>query len=346
MELGSAIPTIFHLTGGEWRITEPENNYRRLPLFVTAKYINHFCKGDVLYNIYQSNEKGISRQGSTFSERPVGLHTYRNAEGYSAVLISRDYVDDHFVMIDLPEDFSFHSEGKMHVISGIDYNTKNSVIDSVTVTVQDQMLVKVPKHSMVLLHFKADNIELNNLPLAHFPYPRIEKVDINEGNFQFSRPSETVKFTANFSPSDSWDKNLKWTLFNNSGYFTILPSNSYCFVVAGNRLENETDSLILRASSRDGMVYDEVVLTIPKTTVGIDDDLKQSNFKLYPNPAKDMITLEMNSDDTVRIYNINGAKVLEKNLNAGRHEIKINNLSQGIYTVQVAGKSERLIIKE
>ena len=346
MELGSAIPTIFHLTGGEWRITEPENNYRRLPLFITAKYINRFCKGDVLYNTYQSNEKGISQQGSTFGARPVGLHTYRNAEGYSVVMISRDYIDDHYVMIDFPDDFSFVPEGKMYVIGGIDYNTKNSVIDSVMVTVQDQMLVKVPKHSMVLLHFKAGNIELQNLPLAYYPYPGIEKVVINEGDYHFTKPSETVKFTANISPTDSWDKNIKWTLSNNSGYFTILPSNSYCFVVAGNRLENETDSLILRASSRDGKVYDEVVLTIPKTAVGIKDDLQQTGFKLYPNPAKDMITLEMNSDDTVSIYNINGAKVLERKLNAGRHEIKISNLSQGIYTVHVNGESERLIIKE
>jgi len=89
-----------------------------------------------------------------------------------------------------------------------------------------------------------------------------------------------------------------------------------------------------------------VVLNLPKTTVGIDDNEKQSDFNIYPNPAQDLITLEMNVDDTVRIFNINGAKVLEKKLNAGRHEIKINQLSQGIYTVQVKGESKRLVIKD
>jgi hypothetical protein len=117
-------------------------------------------------------------------------------------------------------------------------------------------------------------------------------------------------------------------------------------VVAGRSLENETDSLILRASSRDGKVYDEVVLNLPKSTVGINDDVKQTIFKLYPNPAHDIIILEMNVDDTVRIFNINGAKVLEKNLSSGRHEISINHFSPGIYAVQVNGKSESLVIKE
>ena len=345
MELGSAIPTIFHLTGGEWRITEPENNYRRLPLFITAKFVNHFCKGDVLYNTYHSNQKGISQQAAAFSERPVGLHTYRNSEGYSIVMISRDYVDDHYVMIDFPENFSHHDVGEMYLIGGSDYSTKNAVIDTVSIDIQDEMMVKVPKHSMVLIHFKADNLDLQNLPLAYFPYPHIENIEIQQGNYEFSKPGETVKFTVNISPADSWDKIVKWALINNSGNFKLFPSSTYCFVVAGSRLDNEADSLILRAYSRDEKVFDEVVLYLPKNTVGVENDVNQTDSNIFPNPAHDKITLKMNADDTVRIFNMNGSKVLEKNLTTGRHEIKISHLSQGIYTIQFNGKSEILLIE-
>lgn len=188
-------------------------------------------------------------------------------------------------------------------------------------------------------------MELQNLPLAYFPYPHIENIEIQQGNYEFSKPGETVKFTVNISPADSWDKMVKWTLINNSGNFKIVPSSTYCFVVAGSQLDNETDSLILRAYSRDEKVYDEVVLYLPKKTVGVEDNVNQPGFKIFPNPAHDMITLEMNADDTVRIFNMNGSKVLEKKLAAGRHEINVNHLSQGVYTVQVNGKSERLVIK-
>ncbi|HKJ78342.1 MAG TPA: hypothetical protein VKA10_02355, partial [Prolixibacteraceae bacterium] len=168
MELGSAIPTIFHLTGGQWRITEPENNYRRLPLFITAKYFNEYCKGDVLDNTYQSNQLGNSGTGATFSERPVGAHAYRNIDGYTLVFISRDYEEDHFVQLDLPEDITPVGTGKMVLISAGDFNTKNTVIDSFEVAVKDEMLITVPKHSMVLVHFTTENVEMENLPLAYF----------------------------------------------------------------------------------------------------------------------------------------------------------------------------------
>lgn len=346
MELGSVIPTIFHLTGGEWRITEPENNYRRLPQFLTAKFVNHFCKGDVLYNTYHSNQKGISTQGASFAERPVGLHSYRNEKGYSVILMSRDYEDDHYVMIDFPKDFSFLPDGEIYVISGENFSTKNAVIDTTAITMEDEMVVKVPKHAMVLLHFTANNVEMEKLPLAYFPYPKMKEIIIQEGNHLFSKPSETVKFNTSILPADSWDKTVNWTLLNNSGNFKLYPSATYCFVVAGNSLENETDSLILRASSRNGEVIAEVILYLPETAVGISDNRKESDFNIYPNPAQNLINLEINVDETVRIFNISGAKVLEKKLSAGRHEIHINQLSQGIYTVQVNGKSKRLIIKE
>lgn len=344
MELGSAIPTIFNLTGGQWRITEPENNYRRLPLFITAKYINRFCKGDVLYNTYYSNQEGKSYQGAKFSSRPVGVHTYRNDQGYSIVFISRDYVDDHYVQIDLPEGLSLDQSGKIYMISGNDFSAKNTVVDSLETTIGDGMLIKVPKYSMVLVHFTAADVEMRNLPLAYYPYPRIQEIEIPQGNKTFSKPSETIPFSARITPTDSWDRQVVWTLQNNSGNFSITESGTFCYVTA-NRLENEADSLILRASSRDGEVYDEVVLYLPNT-VDAATIQKRNELKIYPNPAQDLLTVEINADDTIRIFNVNGAKVFEKDVRAGRNEINLKKLKQGIYTIQVKGKAERLVIRK
>ena len=324
MELGSAIPTIFHLTGGEWRITEPENDYRRLPLFITAKYVNNLCKGDVLYNTYYSNQQGKSNQGAKFSARPVGIHTYRNEQGYSIVFISRDYEDDHYVQVDFPEEFSFNPDGKMVVISGEDFSTKNTVIDSSAVTIENGMVIKVPKYAMVVVHFDAEDIEMENLPLAHYPYPHIENIDIPQGNKTFSEPGETIPFSAKITPVDSWDRKVEWTLFNNSGNFSISQSGTFCYVTAGNRLDNETDSLILRSSSRDGKIYDEVVLYLPKS-VGTENIKKKNDLKIYPNPAKDMVTVEINAEDTLRIFNIQGIKVLEKDDTAGGMKSTLKN---------------------
>ena len=341
MELGSAIPTIFHLTGGQWRITEPENNYRRLPLFITAKYFNRFCKGDVLDNLYNSNIMGESAPGATFAERPVGAHAYRNEDGYSVVFISRNYEEDHYVELDLPDELIPSGMGKMYVISGEDFNTKNATIDSTEITVEDEMLVTVPKHAMVLIHFEAENIETENLPLAYFPYPRMEKIEITPTNFSFSEPGESQRFDIQISPADSWDQKVEWQLLNNSGNYGILDSDTYCFVYSSTSLDNAADSLILQATSRNGEVQSEVVIHLPGATGAV--DIENSGVKIYPNPARENIYVELTMTEMIRIYSVDGIKVLEKELTPGSNTVGIGNLSEGLYTVQIGGSTERLI---
>jgi len=345
MELGSAIPTIFHLTGGQWRITEPENNYRRLPLFLTAKYFNHFCKGDVLNNTYTSNQNKTSGTGARFSERPVGAHTYRNEKGYSMVFVSRDYVNDHYVQVELPEDFNYNPEGKLFQLTGEDFNTKNMVIDTLDITIEDGMIINVPKHAMVLVHFTADEIEMENLPLAYYPYPKIESIQIPQGNQTISKPLESKMFSAVISPSDSWDRMVKWTLLNNSGNFNINELGLYCTVSARSDLANDTDSLILRASSRIGDVYTDVVIYLPNS-LSAEKILDNEAMKIYPNPVKDKLMVEVRKNDKLEIYNAAGTKVMEKIMDAGWNEIPVHHLTNGVYTVKVGNNPGQLIIKE
>lgn len=345
MELGSAIPTLFHLTGGQWRITEPENNYRRLPLFVAAKYFNRFCKGDVLDNSYQSNQSGITGTGALFSERPVGAHAYRNENGYTIVFISRDYENDHYIQLDLPEDFAPVGNGKMYMLTGEDYNTKNTEIDSMEITVNDSMLVTVPKHSMVLVHFNADSVEMENLPLAYFPYPRIEKIEITPSTFSFTEPSESQLFNVQISPADSWDKKVTWSLLHNDGNYGILDSDTYCYVYSRRNLKNESDSLVLIASSRDGEVQGQAVIYVPEVT-GLEDLQINPGLKIYPNPANNIVTVETRFSGLLEIFSANGAKMLETQLNEGDNEIAVDSLPQGIYTLKIGENSERLIIQK
>lgn len=344
MERGSAIPTIFHLTGGQWRITEPENDYRRLPLFLTAKYVNHFCKGDVLYNTYQSNQKGTSEQGANFNQRPVGAHTYLNEQGYSIVLISRDYVNDYYVQVDIPDDLSFNQNGNMYSITGPDFSTKDAAVDTTKITVEDEMIVKVPKYGMVLIHFEINNQQMENLPLAYYPYPRIENIVIPEGNYSFTEQNENKRFNAEISPSGSWDKKVEWTLLHNSGNYGIIKHDTYCIVYSGSNLSNETDSMILRASSRAGDVIAEVVL-YPDNTVNTGEIQNRSNLKLYPNPANDVLNIELEEEATIRIINVNGSTVIKKQIERGHSEINIAHIPQGLYTIKVGDRTKRLVIR-
>ena len=344
MERGSAIPTIFHLTGGQWRITEPENKYRRLPLFLTARYFNQLCKGDVLSNTYDSNQGGSSGTGALFSERPVGAHAYRNDQGYSVVLISRDFEDDHYVEIDLPDTLAHHGTGRLFLITGADFSTKYAVEDTTEVDINDSMIVKVPKHGMAILHFQCDDIEMTNLPLASYPYPRIAGIEIPEGNYHFEEAGESKRFSAVYSPSNSWDKEVEWTLLQNSGNYSLLKYDTHCLVYVSNDLSNESDSMILRASSRDGGVSGEVILypTNPEPT---GNDIREGMLtSIYPNPASDSFIIESQEEALLRIYNENGIEIHQETIGAGRNFIHSGHLPQGIYAVQMGRNTRRLVI--
>lgn len=64
-----------------------------------------------------------------------------------------------------------------------------------------------------------------------------------------------------------------------------------------------------------------------------------SNIRVYPNPAKDHITIESNTEISAgiaTIYNLSGQRLLESQLNTTNTEINTSSLNEGVYIIQVA----------
>jgi Secretion system C-terminal sorting domain len=92
--------------------------------------------------------------------------------------------------------------------------------------------------------------------------------------------------------------------------------------------------------------------TLQVVVVGIDplninENNPDNNFKIYPNPASDYFTIEMENElKSVEIYSIHGQKVLTSNSKS----INVSDLSKGIYFVRIedqnsAVSTQKLIIK-
>jgi len=73
-------------------------------------------------------------------------------------------------------------------------------------------------------------------------------------------------------------------------------------------------------------------------TTSIFEDNILSEFKFFPNPTNDKINLIIPSDATVTIIHIGGAKVYNKQLQAGAHTINIENYPAGNYNLQLSIK--------
>ena len=96
------------------------------------------------------------------------------------------------------------------------------------------------------------------------------------------------------------------------------------------------DNLLIRASSSD-------------TLLGVNNNnLISSKFTLYPNPAKEFITISSPNVEikTIQINDINGRFVKDIDVNNSNEvEINISNLSQGIYFIKIISEKETVTKK-
>ncbi|MCC7026226.1 MAG: T9SS type A sorting domain-containing protein [Saprospiraceae bacterium] len=70
-----------------------------------------------------------------------------------------------------------------------------------------------------------------------------------------------------------------------------------------------------------------------------DAENETNHYKVYPNPAKDQVTIEIltniNMPSQIVFYNINGQEVLEQNINTQKNIINVKDLASGIYVYQI-----------
>lgn len=84
-------------------------------------------------------------------------------------------------------------------------------------------------------------------------------------------------------------------------------------------------------------------------TLGIEDE-SQNVFSMFPNPAKNTVFANVNTQNTqLSIYDITGKSVLNKSLNLGENSIDISHMPSGVYLVRFTAdgfnQTKKLIIQ-
>jgi len=112
---------------------------------------------------------------------------------------------------------------------------------------------------------------------------------------------------------------------------------------------NNTDFVQFVITSDLGTVYYDNVY-LHKNTVLATDKFELASFKLYPNPATNVLNVEAVSKiDNVSIYNVLGQEVLSKTPNSATVSLDVANLTTGIYVVKTTvggASSSSKFIKE
>jgi len=96
----------------------------------------------------------------------------------------------------------------------------------------------------------------------------------------------------------------------------------------------------VNASNANGAgTGDQIFITsleVAESNIGIAENLDQAVGTLYPNPATDIIHLNVPSNSEVRVYDNAGRAVLSMTTDQAVQEMDVSALQQGIYFVQIA----------
>ncbi len=83
------------------------------------------------------------------------------------------------------------------------------------------------------------------------------------------------------------------------------------------------------------------------STVGLKTYTNSSDLKIYPNPAGDVFTLELNtsSSKTINIFDMMGRSILSEQTSEMKKQIEIKDLDKGVYFLQINCADRRYVSK-
>jgi len=151
---------------------------------------------------------------------------------------------------------------------------------------------------------------------------------INTGDSIFFNSSNTVTSTRQWDFGD--------------GYYSQQTNPYHRFDTPGGY------NVTLTAEMGDCQASESILVWVG--TVAIEDVNSNFNVQLFPNPAKDVLHINIPQESLVRIYNSVGALVLTKKLTEGNNTVVVDLLSKGYYIVELSNadniyKHARIIIE-
>lgn len=343
MNYGSIVPTIFHLTGGQWRITQPADNYRELPLYTMGKYFNRFCKGHILQSELITNNTITNGQGQIIKYSPVGAYAFNNGEQFSMLLINRDFENEYTIQLKLPEEFTFTSDAKVYTIWENNFSSFNANIDSVSVSLKDGMLLKVPKHAMVIVSITGEDPGFVKTQHGYYNRKRPESLIINttrNGILDTHRGTEVI--TPSVLPTDAFSTGVVYDIIENNTQCILTPlSNSRLHIRASGVCgDNGTMKIVFYASDNHEL-RDTVIIRVSNQGIdcpvtGFDNIASGSGILFFPNPVNDRIYLNTKTDhrSKVEIYDSMG-RLVDSTQTIGENEIPVKELPSGLYILMV-----------
>lgn len=351
MNYGSIVPSIFHLTGGQWRITQPAENYKQLPLYHTGKYFNRFCKGHILETEFISNNKITDSSNKVINYDAVGVYAYNLGEHFSVLMMNRDFEHDFTIQLELPAGLDFSENATVYTIWQEDFSSFETNIDSTEVSLSNDLLIRVPKHSMVVVSIEGEDPGYEQLPLGYYNRVRPENLKVTSTrNFIINTNLGTDIIRTEILPSNAFSTVAILDVIENTTESTLTPLSGGRLHIKGSGICGDEGYIKIHAYAADNHALSDTVTVVvnnqgtdcPSTNAALVDKNGQPLF--YPNPATDKIYFSKSLDNRslIEIFNNQGITILQHSLQNG-YEISTFTFKPGFYLINILKPKGKLV---
>ena len=135
---------------------------------------------------------------------------------------------------------------------------------------------------------------------------------------------------------------FEWKELNATNYNVVNVSGTILTEVLTGLTPNTTYTYRAFATTSNGTQYGEDVVFTTLLNSGIDAVEKENTINVYPNPAKENITLT--ADEDIFIYSNLGQIVKQVNNPKGEITINVSDLQKGVYYIKTGNRQQKLII--
>ncbi len=181
-------------------------------------------------------------------------------------------------------------------------------------------------------------------------------VDPAAGPFMITSQNTAVSYVKGSSQTVTWDVagttangvntanvDILWSTDNGSTWTTLLtgtPNDGSENITIPDTLTN-SGRIMIKGSHH--IFFDINNANISVKNSNEDAAPSSTEIKLYPNPAKKILTLTNTSNEEYKIYDMSGRLVSGGNLESGT--VNVNKLTNGTYIIQIAGFTKQFIKK-
>lgn len=181
-------------------------------------------------------------------------------------------------------------------------------------------------------------------------------VDPAAGPFMITSQNTAVSYVKGSSQTVTWDVagttangvntanvDILWSTDNGSTWTTLLtgtPNDGSENITIPDTLTN-SGRIMIKGSHH--IFFDINNANISVKNSNEDAAPSSTEIKLYPNPAKNILTLTNTSNEEYKIYDMSGRLVSGGNLESGT--VNVNKLTNGTYIIQIAGFTKQFIKK-